>query len=106
MNRICVKVNRTPRLYKIMQPNSKLRGEIKHARPSRVPMLNKDVRRILVRRINQAARSLDPRRKTSPGNKVPAQNNRRNAETGVSATTILHNNAARGLPPRGNVLNQ
>src|SRR5690242_10465500 len=85
MNRIGGKVNGAPRIYEIVKPHSELRREVKHAGAARRAMLNHYIRRKLVRRINQPARSLKPGREMPPGRKIPTQNNRCDAEARIGA---------------------
>src|ERR1700740_569886 len=71
-----------------MKPDPNLRSEVEYARAARLPVRNQDVRWVLVGRIDYAACSLNPWRKTPSGGKIPTQNDGRNAEPGIGSTAV------------------
>ena len=60
MDCICGKVNGSPRFYEVMKTDSELWREIEHAGAAGLAVRYLDVRRILVRGVDQAASALNP----------------------------------------------
>src|SRR6185437_9346980 len=94
MNRVGGKVNGPPRIYEIVKTNSTLRREVKHARPPGFAMRNQNVRRKFMRRVDQPAGALKPRREVPRRGKIPSQNNWSNAEARVRSAAVRFQHVA------------
>src|SRR5271170_6678290 len=81
-------IDRAARFYEVMKPNAELRREVPDAGAAGLAVRYEDIRRIFVCRVDQSARPLNPRGEVTARGQIPAEDDRRDADTGIGSAAV------------------